>query len=296
MNLSRVGLGCVTFGREIGEAQSESILFHALEEGVTLLDTAEAYGEGASERILGQWMERNRCRDRFTLVTKVTRQFTRGHVREAIDASLHRLRTSCVDIYLMHQFDPAVPLETALESMTAVVEAGKARAIGCSNFSAAQLRQAAELAARYGFAPITAIQPVYNLVAREIEAEVLPFCAQRGIAVLAYSPLAAGFLTGKYSPDRNALPEGTRFAIKPAHADIYFREENFAIVEKLRAVSARTGISMSRLAMGWVMANPLIPCVLAGARDTAQLDNALEAAAHLLPPEVIQEIQSCVSL
>ncbi|MBI4903956.1 MAG: aldo/keto reductase [Acidobacteria bacterium] len=292
--LGRSGLGCVTFGREITQRESFAILDHAIAGGVHLFDTAEAYGDGASERILGDWLARNDCRCSVTLVTKVTTRFTHSHVREAIDASLTRLRSACVDIYLMHQYDAATPLEEALEAMTAVVESGRARFIGCSNFTAAQLRRAIEISVQRGLAPIAAIQPVYNLIARDIESEVLPLCKQENIAVMSYSPLAAGFLSGKYTPDRNALPAGSRFAIKPAHAGIYFHAENFRIVERLRALSGRSGIPITRLAMAWVMANPDIECVLAGARNSSQLDNALDAASNPLPAELIQEIQACI--
>jgi aryl-alcohol dehydrogenase-like predicted oxidoreductase len=177
----------------------------------------------------------------------------------------------------MHSFDAERPLAESLEAMTWAVESGLARAIGCSNSSAAQLREAIAVSRERNLARIEVLQPVYNLVARDAARELFPLCAAHRIGITSYSPLAAGFLTGKYTPDRSALPERSRFAIKPAHADIYFTEENFRVVERLRAVAEATGHSMAALAMGWVLNCEGIDTVLTGARHTVHIDNAIAA-------------------
>jgi aryl-alcohol dehydrogenase-like predicted oxidoreductase len=277
LEASRIGLGCVTFGREIGEAESLRLMDHAVANGINLFDTAEAYGEGASERIVGRWLRDRGCRERVIVQTKVTGGYSLGHVREALARSLERLECERVDLYLMHSFDAERPLAESLEAMTWAVESGLARAIGCSNFSAAQLREAIAVSRERNLARIEVLQPVYNLVARDAARELFPLCAAHRIGITSYSPLAAGFLTGKYTPDRSALPERSRFAIKPAHADIYFTEENFRVVERLRAVAEATGHSMAALAMGWVLNCEGIDTVLTGARHTVHIDNAIAA-------------------
>jgi len=277
---SRLALGCVTFGREIGEADSFHLMDYAVAQGMRLFDTAEAYGEGASERIVGAWLRQSGNRDRIVLQTKVTTGFSLDHVREALERSLERLQCDHVDLYLMHSFDAQRPLEESLEAMTWAVESGKARAIGCSNFTADQLRRAVQISRERNLAPIEVLQPVYNLLARDAARDMFPLCAEHRIGITSYSPLGAGFLTGKYTPDRAAMPAGSRFAIKPAHADIYFRDENFRIVDRLRAVSQATGHAMAALAMGWVLRCSAIDSVLIGARHTGHIDNAVQALAQ----------------
>lgn len=276
-DVSRIALGCVTFGREISEAESFRLMDYAVQQGINLFDTAEAYGEGASETIVGKWLRHSGARDRIVLQTKVTTNFSAPHVREAMQRSLDRLQLDRVDLYLMHSFDAQRPLEESLESMTWAVQAGLATSIGCSNFNAAQLQSATEISRERGLAPLEVLQPAYSLVARDAEHDLFPLCAANRIGITSYSPLAAGFLTGKYTPDRSTMPAGSRFAIKPAHADIYFRDENFRLVEQLRAAAAASGHSMAALAMGWVLNCQAIDSVLVGARHIDHLDNAIDA-------------------
>ena len=275
--VSRIALGCVTFGREISQDDSFRLMDYAVEHGINLFDTAEAYGEGASERIVGAWLRATGSRDRIVLQTKVTTNFSPAHVQEALHRSLERLQCDTVDLYLMHSFDAQRPLEESLASMQWAIASGLAKAIGCSNFNAAQLQSAVDVARDCGLAPIEVLQPIYNLAARDAEKDLFPLCAANRIGVTSYSPLGAGFLTGKYTPDRGALPEGSRFAIKPAHADIYFNDANFEIVERLRAASAKSGHSTAALAMGWVLHCDAIDSVLVGARHTGHIDNAIAA-------------------
>ena len=298
--VNRVGLGCVTFGREIDEATSFRIMDYALDKGITLFDTAEGYGGGeardyrrnllgledtrevsgelhSSEKIIGRWLKTRQCRDQVILQTKIATNFTAAHIAEALDASLQRLQTDTIDIYLFHSFDPHTSLEESLLAMTLAVKAGKIRVAGCSNFTADQLRRALNITQRYGFTRLEVIQPVYNLVHRDIEKDILPLCREQEIAAITYSPLGAGFLSGKYTPDRKAFPQASRFNVIPGHADEYFNNRNFRVVEQLRQMAETTRVPMVRLALGWVLRNPDVTSVLVGARTTSHLENALLA-------------------
>ncbi|MEO7652016.1 MAG: aldo/keto reductase [Bryobacteraceae bacterium] len=273
----KLALGCVTFGREIDEETSFRIMDYALEKGITLFDTAEAYGdEGASEKVIGRWLKRSGCRDQVVLQTKVSFDFAAAAVARAIEASLNRLQTDTVDFYLTHSFNEKTPLEETLGAIGDGMRSGKIAATGCSNYNVEQLRLAIDLSNRLGLPRLEMTQPPYNLVSREIEGEYLAFCAAEGIGVVPYSPLGAGFLSGKYAAGQE-FPKGSRFDVKPGHAAIYFSDQNFQTVENLRALSERTGIPMVKLALGWVLRNPEVTSVLVGARTTAHIDNALAA-------------------
>ncbi|MCC6588101.1 MAG: aldo/keto reductase [Bryobacterales bacterium] len=312
----RIGLGCATFGREISEEESFRIMDHAVEQGITLFDTAEAYGGGqarhyrknylgmdderevsgelhSSEKIIGRWLRSRGARDEITLLTKVTTNFTVEHVREAITASLERLQTDRIDLYLYHQYDAntAGTVEAA-EAMDAVVKSGQARFAGCSNYSSAQLEASLATSREKGLARFEVIESNYNLAIRDIEADVLPLTQREAIGVITYSPLGAGFLTGKYTGDRNAFPKGTRFDVIPGHADVYFSGRNFRVVEDLRAMSERTGVSVVQLAMSFVFQNPAIDVVLVGARHCGHLDNAIQALNQPVPEELVTEMRS----
>ena len=284
LQVSKIGLGCVTFGREIDEDAAFEIMDYAVENGINFFDTAAVYGEGSSERIIGRWLRACGLQGRIVVETKISHDFTIAHTRESLDASLDRLGLDQVGVYLLHRFDTTVPLEETLEALTVAVGQGRAQYAGCSNFSAEQLAAALDLSEQQGLTRLRVIQPIYNLAERDIETGLLPLACRRGVAVVTYSPLGAGFLTGKYPPDRAAIPAGSRFDVKPGHADIYFKPENFQIVGNLRRLSDRTGLSMARLAMAWVLQNPRLTTVLVGARTTSHIKNALEAL-DPLPPQ-----------
>ena len=288
----KVGLGCVTFGREIGENASSAIMDYAVENGITLFDTAESYGGGASERIIGRWLRQRRMARRVAVATKMTRGFTCARMREALERSLERLGLDRVDIYMLHSFDASVPLEETIEALTSMVAEGRTRSVGASNFSAAQLAAALAISKARGLSRFEVTEPIYNLVERGIETELLPFTRSHNIGVVSYSPLGAGFLAGKYTPDRAAIPAGLRFGIKPGHANIYFKPEHFAILERLREKAALTGIPMVRLAMSWALSNPDVDCALVGARTPAHIENALEALRAPIPAAWKAEMDS----
>ncbi len=315
LQVSRIGLGCVTFGREIDEQDSFRIMDYALERGITLFDTAEAYGGGeardyrrkvlgvddvrevsaeahSSEKIVGRWLRARGVRNQIVLQTKITTHFTASHIAQAVEDSLERLQTETIDIYMFHSFDADTPLEESLTAMTEALRRGKVHAIGCSNFTADQLRSALEVSRRLGLQRLEAVQPNYSLVARDIEQDLLPLCRKEQVAAVTYSPLGAGFLSGKYTADRHAFPKGSRFHVIPAHADVYFSERNFRVVEQLRNKSEVTGLPMVRLAMAWVLRNPDVTSALVGARTTAHLDNALMALEMDFPQEWMAEMNA----
>jgi aryl-alcohol dehydrogenase-like predicted oxidoreductase len=276
LKVSSIGLGCVTFGREINEAASFAVMEHALSRGINLFDTAEAYGGGASETTVGKWIKASGKRDQVVLCTKVSGNLTAERILTSAEASLRRLNTDQVDLFQLHRFDPTVPMEEMLEALNQVVEKGYARYVGCSNYAAWQLAKALWKADVNGWARIESVQPMYNLVERGIERELIPLCADQQVGIISYSPLGAGFLTGKYRRDAE-VPKGTRFEVIPGHQPLYFHETGWRIVESLRAHSEKTGMSMLHIAMSWAIGQPGITCVLIGARGTEQVDQAFEA-------------------
>ncbi len=300
----RIGLGCATFGREIDEDTSFAIMDYAIEHGITLFDTAEAYGGGqaresrrqrlgldeqrevttefhSSEKIIGRWLQSRGLRKQIVLVSKITTDLNAEHIRKALEQSLERLQTAYLDLYLFHRFDPQTPLEESLFATHEARQSGAILAAGCSNFSANQLPpappRALEVSGRIGVERLEVSETIYNLIDREAENTILPLCREQQLGFFGYSPIAAGFLTGKYLRDGNRSLSGTRFNVVPDYEKLYFRDESFSIAEKLQVVSMRTGISSAQLATAWALSHPDVTSVLIGARSTAHVENAIEA-------------------
>jgi aryl-alcohol dehydrogenase-like predicted oxidoreductase len=274
LSVSTIGMGCVTFGREVDPQSSLLIMDHALEHGITLFDTAEAYAQGASERVVGEWMKTRHSRDKVVLATKISGLLTRHRIVASAESSLKRLQTDRIDLLQTHVWDESTPLEETLDALTTLVRQGKVRHIGCSNYSAPQLKAALALSNTAEFSRMVSVQPPYNLVQRDIEADLLPLCAAENIGVISYSPLAAGFLTGKYR-QAAAIPSGTRFDVIPGHQNIYFTEHGYQVLENLAAESHATGKSHVQLALSWVLNQPGITSVLIGARNMGHIDQAI---------------------
>ena len=314
-SLSFIGLGCVTFGREIDEDASAAILDYAVEKGIDWLDTAEAYGGGnartyrrdvlkvddvretsdimgSSEIIIGKWMKARGCRDDVVICSKVSSGNSPENIARALRVSLERLQVDCVDIYELHSPDETVPIAESLAVLDEEVRAGRIGTVGCSNFNAAQLREALDASARHGYARFEVVQPPYNLADPGAQDELFPLCRREEVGITSYSPLAAGFLAGKYTPDINAFPKGSRFDVIPGHADIYFSDRNFRNVERLRALADARGVPMVRMAMAWAMGHPDITSVLVGARHTGHLDNAMDALVLTADTELRDEMSS----
>lgn len=308
-SLSQLGLGGAPFGREIDEETSRMILDYALEKEITLLDTAESYGGGnaqeyrrevygvddvreksgemhSSEKIIGRWLRDRQNRDSVVLCTKFSTGGSPENVARAVRDSLERLQTDFIDIYMMHAPDPKVPIEETLDALNKEVEAGRIGTIGCSNFSQKQLEESILISERRGYARMQSTQPPFSLANAGARLELLPYCQEEQIASITYSPLAAGFLAGKYLSPDGQIPKGTRFDVIPGHSDVYFHEHNFRIVEQLRELADKTGLSMVFLAMAWATGHPLVTTVLIGARKFSHLDNALETIDHPLDNEI----------
>lgn len=291
LTVSSIGLGAVTFGREIDAETSFAIMDHAVERGINLFDTAEAYAKGRSEETVGQWISKSGKRDKIVLATKVTPPLGKARMIAAAETSLRRLQTDVIDLYQLHAFDKNTPLDETLDALSQLVTQGKVRYLGCSNFAAWQLCKALWRADVHGLPRLESIQPNYNLAIRDIEQEVLPLCADQEIGVITYSPLGAGFLTGKYTKSWTA-PAGTRFDIIPDHWAIYENEISMQRMEKLRAKAQETGVSMIHLALAWVIGQPGVTSVLIGSRSVAQVDQAFEAEQMGLTPELRVEMSS----
>lgn len=298
ITVSEIGLGCVTFGREIDEAASFAVADRALEAGITLFDTADVYGGGASETILGRWVRDRAVRDRVVLCTKVGGPFSetdrgcgKARIRRNLDASLQRLGVDHVDLYLAHCWDPTVdPLET-LEALGEAVQAGKARAIGCSNYAGWQLCRMLWLADKHGLPRLEAIQPPLNLVLGRVamDTELRPLCADQRVGIMAYSPLGAGFLTGKYGRG-DVMPAGARFDVIPGHQPLYFSDANYAVVERLQRKAAELGVTVPALAIGWVLRQPGVTTTLIGGRTPTHVEQALSALALGMSAELAAEL------
>ena len=230
----------------------------------------------SSEKIIGRWMRARGCRDEITLCTKVGTGNDPENVRKVLTASLDRLGVDSVDMYKLHSPDDT-PIAETLAAMSEEVAAGRTRAIGCSNFSADQLAEALEASEANGLSRFDVIQPPYSLALPDADEDIFPICEREQVAVTSYSPLGAGFLTGKYTPDRSQFPEGSRYHIVPAHADIYFSDRNFRVIDLLREQAERSQTTMVRLALAWAMRHPAVTSILVGARNSDHIDNALAA-------------------
>lgn len=278
LSVSSIGLGCVTFGREIDEANAFLLMDHALERGINLFDTAEAYAAGASEEVVGRWIHSRGVRDKIILATKVAGSLTRQRIQTSVEESLRRLKTDRIDLFQLHHWDKEVPMAETLAALEDLITQGKVSHIGCSNYNADQLRQALEHQTANGWSTMSSVQPNYNLIVRHIEEEIIQLCTAQEVGIISYSPLGAGFLTGKYRQD-GPIPAGTRFDIIPGHQGIYFSKENFRKVEKLRDVAAASGVSMVQLALAWVINQPGITSVLIGGRTVDHIEQAFQAEA-----------------
>jgi aryl-alcohol dehydrogenase-like predicted oxidoreductase len=284
LTVSTVGLGCNNFGMGLDFARSERVIHAALDAGITLLDTADIYGRTQSETFLGRALAGRR--DEVVLATKFgmpVDEHRKGarpaYVRQAVEDSLRRLATDRIDLYQLHEPDPATPIADTLGALDDLVRAGKVREIGCSNFSLAQLREA-EAAVRAGAARFVSVQNEYSLLHREPEGGVLEECERLGLAFLPYFPLASGLLTGKYSRGV-AAPAGTRLAHAWA-AKRFLSDDRLERVETLRRFAESRGHSVLDLAMSWLLHRRVVASVIAGATSPEQVRANVEAASWRL--------------
>ena len=283
----------MTFGLQCDEAAAGAILERAAAAGITFLDTSDVYPQGGgdetvgrTEEILGRWLEGRR--HDFIIATKCfgamgerpwDRGLSRKHILDAVDASLRRLRTDYVDLYQLHHPDPTTPIEESLRALDDVVRAGKARYVGCSNYFAYQVARALGRCELLGLAPLACVQPRYNLLFRQVERELFPLCAEEGLGVIPYNPIAGGLLSGKHRRETGPLP-GTRFthpSAGPTYQERYWHERELATVDALRVLADEAGMSMVQLAVAWVLANPVVTSPIVGATRPEQLDEVVAA-------------------
>jgi aryl-alcohol dehydrogenase-like predicted oxidoreductase len=299
LRVSIVGLGCNNFGGRIDLEATRKVVDKAIETGITLFDTADAYGEpkGGSEECLGAILSTRR--KQIVLASKCglpmdesgTRQgASRRYITQAIEASLKRLRTDWIDLYQIHRPDPKTPIEETMRTLQDLIQQGKVRHIGCSNFSAAQLAEAQACAKQASLTPFVSAQDQYSLLVRDIEGELSPSIKKHGLGLLPYFPLASGLLTGKYK--RGApMPEGSRLAYSQRHINRFGHDANMQAVEQLEAFVTQRGHTLLELAFGWLLSKPFVASVIAGATKPEQIEANGAAAGWIPSAEECTEVE-----
>ncbi len=279
----------MTFGAEADEATSGAILDRYVAAGGSFIDTADVYSAGVSEEFIGRWLGRRGRRDDIVLATKgrfpmgpdpADRGAGRSYLTRAIEASLRRLGVDHVDLYQVHAWDPNVDLDETLGVLDEFVVTGKSRAVGVSNFTGWQLQRAVSRGRELGLTPLASLQPQYNLLGREIESEILPVCIEEGLGVLPWSPLAGGWLTGKYVAAER--PTGaTRLGDDPSRGieayDLRNQPATWRVLDAVGSIAAERNVSMAQVALNWLRDRPAVSSVLLGARTVEQLDDNLAA-------------------
>jgi aryl-alcohol dehydrogenase (NADP+) len=290
LKVSRICLGCMSYGTSkwrawvLDEEPSRAFIKQALESGVNYFDTADVYSRGASEEVLGRALRDFTARDQVVITTKVfqrmgegpnDRGLSRKHILASIDDSLRRLGTDHVDVYMIHRWDYETPIEETLAALNDVVRAGKARYIGASSMFAWQFAKALSTSDARGWERFVVMQNHYNLVYREEEREMLPLCRAEGIGVTPWSPLARGFLAGNRTRDKKG--ETTRAKDDSFAFDMYYRDEDFTVVERVTELAKRRGVTNMQIALAWMLNKPEITAPVIGATKPRHLPEAVAA-------------------
>ncbi|MBJ7599925.1 aldo/keto reductase [Candidatus Nephthysia bennettiae] len=301
--MSSIGLGCAGFGgigseaSLFGQGEDEktafSLMDHAFEVGINLFDTANSYGGGRSEEMVGRWLSSRRGRNEVVLATKVATRLgtgvndgglSRRHILQQVEESLRRLGTDWLDLYVTHQVDPETALDETLRALDDLVRSGKVRYIGASNIEGWRLVKGLWTSDRLGLARFELAQNEYNLLQRTAEAQVLPVTADQDLAFVAYSPLAGGWLTGKYR-SREPHPSNSRMKLRPGPYSHLGGEQTFAAIEALAGEAAQRGVSTGALALAWVTSHPRLTSALVGPRSLDQFGVAVESLQLTLSAE-----------
>lgn len=297
LQVSAIGLGTNNFGGRLDAAASAVVINHALDMGINMIDTSNSYGGTYSEEYIGRALKGKR--HQAVIATKVSSRMSEGpnnggnsrkHIMTEVENSLRRLNTDYIDLYQIHWQDANVPIEETLRALDDLVRQGKARYIGCSNFMAWQVCEAVWTSRSLGIAAFASVQPKYSLMDRAIEAELTPFCREYRMGILPYFPLENGFLTGKYKRDQ-AAPQGTRLAEGDRGM---FTDANFDLLEALEAFCAERGRSILELAFAWLLANPDVSSVIAGATRAEQVVANAKAAAWTLTAQELAEVNAVI--
>ena len=288
LKVSELCLGAMTFGRESTKTESNQMLDHFKAEGGNFIDTADVYSRGLSEKILGRWLKKQNRED-FVIATKVRfemgdspndKGLSRKHILASIESSLKRLDTDYVDLYQIHSWDPGAPLEETLQTLDGLIKSGKVRYIGASNVAAWQLQKAIDISRQNGWEAFSCLQPLYNLLDREMEWGLVPVCLNEGVGIIPWSPLRGGWLSGKYQRGMDAPPEGTRVeeAEKQGWSEswrVYANERTWSIIDTVRSISAETGKSPAQIALNWLLQMPGVTAPIIGARNLKHLKDNL---------------------
>jgi len=291
LKVSEICLGTMTFGRGADEAEATRIVDAALDAGLNFFDVANSYNGGVSETMMGNILKGRRRQ--AVIASKVFNPMgpgpndsgmSRAHIMQAVEDSLRRLQTDYLDVYFIHHVDVQTPLEEMLRAMDDLVRQGKVRYTGCSNYEAWRLMEAVWIADSKGLARFDCYQPQYSLVVRDIEEEIVPACDLKGLGVVVWSPLAGGFLTGKYKPGA-AKPAGSRGKEGWAFPERYFAANRNDILATLIEVARDIGRTPAQVALRWVMDHPFITSAIVGARTVGQINDTLLAAGWRLPDE-----------
>ncbi len=294
LDVSVIGLGTNNFGRRVDAEGTARIVHKALDLGINMIDTSNSYGQGLSEEYIGGALKDRR--HQAIIATKVSSKVgpgpnqsgnSRQHIMTEVEKSLRRLGTDYIDLYQIHFPDPATPIEETLRALDDLVHQGKVRYIGCSNFAAWQVCEAVWTSRMLGLTSFVSIQPRYNMLERQVEAELVPFCKAYGIGILPYYPLANGFLTGKYRRGQPP-PPGTRLAENDRGM---FTDANFDVLERLDSFAAERGHTVLELAFAWLLANPAVGSVIAGATRPEQVEANAAAADWRLGEHDLAQIE-----
>ncbi|QXQ05198.1 aldo/keto reductase [Sphingosinicellaceae bacterium] len=312
--VSELCLGCMTFGGESGmwktigdldQSGSETLVKAALDAGVNFLDTADVYGSGRSEEITGQALKNLGInRQEIVVATKAHgemhpgpngRGASRYHLIDACKASLKRLQLDHIDLYQIHGFDPATPMEETLRALETLVQHGHVRYVGVSNWAAWQVTKALGISERLGTPRLASIQSYYSVVGRDLERDIVPMLASENVGLMVWSPLAGGFLSGKYTrgDDGEVAGEGRRngFSFPPTGG-----EKGFAVVEAMRPIAASLGVPVAQVALAWLLAQPQVTSVIIGAKRPEQLADNLAAVDVTLTPEHLATLEAASAL
>jgi len=297
VQVSQLCLGTMTFGREADVPTSAAIFNRCRDAGINFFDTANVYAGGRSEEILGQLIAS--CRDEIVLTSKVAyptgsdvnaHGLSRRHITLAVEASLKRLGTDRLDLYFVHTFDPNTAIEETLRALDDLVHQGKILYPAVSNWAAWQIAKALGISAQQGLARFECIQPMYNLVKRQAEVEILPLAQAENMGVITYSPLGAGLLTGKFGASRK--PKSGRLVEDQMYIRRYGAPSNYEIAERFTAYAEEHGVHPVSLAVAWVMSNPTVTAPIIGARNLEQLEASLAALQVNMTPEWREEISA----
>lgn len=302
LEVSEISLGSwLTYGVGVEADKARACLQEAFDVGINFIDTANIYGRGAAETFLGEAL-RGHPRDSYVLATKLYFPMTdtdfglsKAQVEKQIDASLKRLKTDYVDLYQCHRYDSATPLEETMEALTRVVESGKARYIGFSEWPVDKIKEAIELSKSRGFLPFVSSQPQYSLLWREPEDEVIPLCAANGISQIVWSPLGQGVLSGKYDPDRPP-PRDSRAASREmgGFIDRLMQPEVLRAVQQLRPIAEEAGLTLPQFALAWVLREPNVASAIIGASRPEQVRENAAASGVVVDTQLFLRAEAVI--